>query len=163
MNDQESNALLAIPAGTGELFSIAGANLTWKVRSRQAGGDLCLFEQVLEPGEGVPLHTHSYPEAFYILSGTINFASDQPAATTSQCGPGDVVVARPQAHHSFYNSGTVTARLLSISVGAHERFFDAVEAADRTDPFAALPPAEAMARVAAIGAENDTIFCGPTD
>jgi quercetin dioxygenase-like cupin family protein len=158
MNTLPDLKLTRIRAGEGEHFSIAGANLTWKVRSRDAGADLCFFEQVLEPGEGVPLHTHSYPEAFYVLSGMVEFAPDNAPETIHRCVPGDVMLAQAQAQHSFFNRGTETVRMLSISVGAHQEFFDAVEAADRVEPFASLPPEDAMMRVAAIGAETDTVF-----
>jgi mannose-6-phosphate isomerase-like protein (cupin superfamily) len=153
--------LIHVPAGGGEQFAVAGARLNWKVRSADSGADLCCFEQVLEPGEGVPLHTHSYPEAFYVLSGVIDFAPDQAPETVRRCGPGEVILAPARAQHMFFNHGAETARLLSISVGAHERFFDAVEAADRAEPFADLPFDQAMARVAAIGAETDTVFAPP--
>lgn len=158
-DDDDARGLIKIPAGEGAAFAVAGATLTWKVRSREAGGDFCLFEQVLQPGEGVPLHTHSYPEAFYVLSGTVDFAAAQEPAKTTQCNAGDVILARPHTKHSFYNTGPGPARMLSISVGAHEAFFDAVQAADKSEPFAALPPDQAMARVAAIGAQTDTNFC----
>ncbi|USI74947.1 cupin domain-containing protein [Sphingomonas morindae] len=154
-------ALIRIAAGEGEPFAIAGATLTWKVRSRDAGADFCFFEQRLAPGEGVPLHTHSYPEAFYILSGVVEFAEDAAPERVQRCVAGDVVLARAGALHMFFNRGTEPARLLSISVGAHQAFFDAVAAADRAAPFSALAPAEAMARVAAIGAETDVLFAPP--
>jgi quercetin dioxygenase-like cupin family protein len=162
MNKSDDFTLVRIPAGQGQGFSVAGANLTWKVRSDEARGDLCLFEQVIQPGEGVPLHTHSYPEAFYVVSGTIHFASTAASGQSWDCQGGDVVIARPHAPHGFYNKGTETVLMLSISVAAHERFFDAVEDADRQEAFAAQPPASAFARVIAIGAETDTHFLPPS-
>lgn len=161
MKNNEDSKLLRVPAGEGRGFSVAGANLTWKVRSDDAAGELCLFEQVIEPGEGVPVHTHSYPESFYVLSGTIHFVSSE-ASEGWVCTNGDVVVARPHTLHGFFNKGKETVRMLSISVAAHEKFFDAVEDADKQDPFAKLPPADAFARVIAIGAQTDTHFLPPS-
>ena len=158
MKSTENLALVRIPAGEGKAFSIAGANLTWKVRSGEANGDLCLFEQVVEPGEGVPLHTHGYPEAFYVVSGTIHFASSTTSGKSRDCSAGDVVIARPHTPHGFFNKGSETVRMLSISVAAHERFFDAVEDADEQEPFSSQPPAAAFERVIAIGAQTDTHF-----
>jgi hypothetical protein len=74
---------------------------------------------------------------------------------------GDVVVARPGAYHAFINDGDGEARLLSISVPEHQRFFDAVALADRDMPFATMAPEAAMQRVAAIGAETDALFARP--
>ena len=155
MSDDRKANLVRVAKGEGGHLAVAGADLTWKVRGEQTEGKFCMFEQVLESGTGVPLHTHSYPEAFYILSGTVEFASEN---EVWQCVAGDVVIARSQARHTFNNRGDETARLLSISVAAHGRFFDAVEQADRQEPFATLAPDAAMARVATIGAETDTNF-----
>lgn len=162
MSEDDDRGLVRVAAGEGEHFAVAGATLTWKVRSRQADGAFCFFEQQLAPGDGVPLHTHSYPEAFYVLSGTVAFASTQGAGPITHCKAGDVVLAQPHTRHSFINPGPAPARLLSISVAAHESFFDAVEAADKVAPFAALDPAEVMARLAAIGGRTDTNFCAPS-
>ncbi len=158
MKNTENLALARIPAGEGRTFSVAGANLTWKVRSGEANGDLCLFEQVVEPGEGVPVHIHSYPEAFYVVSGTIHFASSTNLGKSWDCSAGDVVIARPHTPHGFFNKGSETVRMLSISVAAHERFFDEVEDADEQEPFSSQPPAAAFERVIAIGAQTDTHF-----
>ena len=158
MKNTENLALVRIPAGEGRAFSVAGANLTWKVRSGEANGDLCLFEQVVEPGEGVPLHTHSYPEAFYVVSGTIHFASSVASGESWDCSVGDVVIARANTPHGFFNKGSETVRMLSISVAAHERFFDAVKDADEQKPFSSQSPAAALERVIAIGAQTDTHF-----
>jgi len=158
MKNTENLALVRIPAGEGRAFSVAGANLTWKVRSGEANGDLCLFEQVVEPGEGVPVHTHSYPEAFYVVSGNLHVASSGNSSESWDCNAGDVVIARPHTPHGFFNKGTETVRLLSISVAAHERFFDAVENADEQEPFSSQPLAAAFERVIAIGAKTDTHF-----
>ncbi|SDA24652.1 cupin domain-containing protein [Sphingomonas sp. NFR15] len=155
MSDDRGVDLIRVAKGEGSRFAVAGADLTWKIRGQQTDGKFCMFEQVLEPGTGVPLHTHSYSEAFYVLSGTIEFASE---GGVWQCAAGDVVIAPAQAKHTFHNRGDETARLLSISVVGHERFFDAVEQADRAEPFSALAPEAAMARVVAIGSETDTNF-----
>jgi quercetin dioxygenase-like cupin family protein len=155
MSDDRKANLVCVPQGGGDHFAVAGADLTWKVRGEHTDGKFCMFEQVLEPGTGVPLHTHSYPEAFYILSGTVEFKSED---DVWQCAAGDVVIARAQARHTFNNRGDETARLLSISVAAHGAFFDAVEQADRQEPFSTLEPEVAMVRVTTIGTETDTNF-----
>ena len=73
--DMETSAqLIRIRRGDGEDFDIAGAKLTWKVKSDVTDTLFCFFEQVLAPGDGVPLHTHSYTETFYVLSGAVTFA-----------------------------------------------------------------------------------------
>lgn len=159
----DAHGLTKVAAGDGQHFAVAGATLTWKVRSSQSGGAFSFFEQTLEPGEGVPLHVHGYPEAFYVLSGSLIFSSGNDPEQVEHCRTGDVILASPGTKHSFYNPGPDQVRMLSISSGAHEIFFDAVEAADRAAPFGALPPDQAMTRVVAIGAQTGTHFSIPSN
>jgi quercetin dioxygenase-like cupin family protein len=126
-------------------------------QSAQTGGTFCFFEMAVEPGQGVPLHVHSYPEAFYILEGKLEFHSAD-GRDLFVCGAGDLVLARPEIQHAFFNRSQSKARLLSISTAAHEPFFDAVVAADRDRTFASTPPGEIFSRVAAIGTRTDTLF-----
>jgi hypothetical protein len=85
--------------------------------------------------------------------GTVTFLGLAGGASALRAGAGDVVLAQPETFHGFGNEGDEEARLVSISVPEHQRFFDAVAGADRKAPFAAMEPAVAMQRVAAIGAE----------
>jgi quercetin dioxygenase-like cupin family protein len=153
--------LSRIPKGEGEHFDVAGAKLTWKAKSDMTQDRFCFFEQVLQPGYAVPLHVHSYTETFYILAGTVTFFGAADEGSTLQSSTGDVVIAQPGAYHGFGNEGDGEARLLSISVPEHQRFFDAIAIADRETPFATMTPQEAMLRVAAIGNENDAVFARP--
>ncbi|MGI3903238.1 MAG: cupin domain-containing protein [Janthinobacterium lividum] len=112
----------------------------------------------LEPGQGVPAHTHGYPEAFYVVEGSIQFHGKATEQARGVCGRGDVVTAGAGIRHSFFNPGPGPARLLSISSGAHARFFDAIVEADRSRAFSDLPAPDAFARVVEIGARHDTLF-----
>ena len=150
--------LLRIPQGEGEHFDVAGAKLTWKVKSDVTDGRFCFFEMVLLPGEMVPLHKHDVAEAFYVVAGTITFYKGQGAGSAFRSKAGDVAVARPAGLHGFANEGDQPARVLSIGTPEHQRFFDAVTAADRDQPFAAMAPQAAMQRVAPIGAETGAVF-----
>jgi quercetin dioxygenase-like cupin family protein len=152
------NAIVRLEAHTGEHHEIAGAQWTWKVRGSQTNRTFCFFEMSLEPGQGVPLHAHSYPEAFYILDGEVEFHSGDGTGDVLACAAGDVVLARPEIQHAFFNRSHGKVRLLSVSTAAHESFFDAIVAADRDRPFASMPPQEIFARVAAIGEQTDTRF-----
>ena len=44
----------------GEKFDVAGARFTWKVKGEDTGYAFSIYEQELDPGEGVPLHCHAY-------------------------------------------------------------------------------------------------------
>jgi quercetin dioxygenase-like cupin family protein len=143
----------------GERFDVAGARLTWKVKNKDSGHSLSMFEMTLEPGDGVPLHIHPYAEVFYVLAGEVDFlrASDGkdewlPAVL------GDTVIVPINGLHAFYNRTAEPARLLSMSNQLHQGFFDAVAEADQFAPFANLPFSEAMARVATIAKGYDMHF-----
>lgn len=148
-----------IPGGEGQNFSVVNVNLTWKVRAEDVSGDFCIFEQTLQVGEGVPSHHHGYAESFYVLQGELVFVGGD--GLEVPCRRGDVVIAKAGTSHAFYNHGTEVGRLLSISVGPHQSFFDAVAAADRQAPFASMTPVEAMKHIASIGQTTDTHFVWP--
>jgi quercetin dioxygenase-like cupin family protein len=151
-------SLAKVKKDAGQRHDIAGAQWTWKIRSSETNGSFCFFEMNVQPGQGVPLHIHSYPEAFYILEGELEFQTGEEAAEPLKCSAGDVVLARPGIQHGFFNKGENAARLLSLSTAAHETFFDEIAAADRDKPFASMPPEEMFARVVAIGERTDTRF-----
>ncbi len=152
------NRLTKVENGAGVHHDIAGVQWTWKIRSSQTDGCFCFFEMTVEPGQRVPLHVHSYPEAFYVLEGELEFHTGHEKGEVLGCVAGDVVLARPEVQHALFNGSQSKARLLSISSAAHESFFDAIVSADRDRPFASMPADEIFARVAAIGARTDTRF-----
>ena len=59
--------------GEGERFDVAGAHLTWKVKAQDSAYSFSVCEMSLAPGEGVPVHSHTSAEAFYVLSGAAEF------------------------------------------------------------------------------------------
>ena len=65
-NIPASEGVRKVAPGEGERFDVAGAHLTWKVKGEDSGYAFSICEQTLGPGEGVPLHSHSSPEVFYI-------------------------------------------------------------------------------------------------
>jgi predicted metal-dependent enzyme (double-stranded beta helix superfamily) len=62
-----------VGAGEGEKFDIAGAHLMWKVKALDSAYQFSVCEMTLAPGEGVPVHSHTSAEAFYVLTGTVDF------------------------------------------------------------------------------------------
>jgi quercetin dioxygenase-like cupin family protein len=148
--------------GNGRRFDIAGVHLTWKVKGEDSGYAFSVCEQDLGPGEGVSLHSHPYAEVFYILEGSVDFCRilDGKEEWIS-CEVNSTMILPPNSFHAFYNKTRKLCRLLGISTQLHQAFFDAVERADASTPFSALPASELMARVAAIGAEYCMNFAPP--
>ena len=148
-----------VAPGEGERFDVAGAHLTWKVKGEDSGYAFSICEQTLAPGEGVPLHSHSSPEVFYILAGQIDFFRIVDGKEDwFRCETGSAVILPPNSLHALYNRSYEPGRVLGISTQLHQTFFDAVAKADRNEAFSALPFAAAMARVAEIGLRHNVYF-----
>ena len=145
--------------GEGERFDVVGAHITWKVKGEDSGYAFSICEQSLAPGEGVPLHSHSSPEVFYILAGQPDFLRIvEGREDWIHCETGATMIMPPNSLHAFYNRTSEPCRVLGISTQLHQAFFDALARADQKDPFSALPPAQAMARIAQIGLHHNVYF-----
>ena len=143
-----SGALQHIPAtegarkiapGEGEHFDVAGGHLTWKVKGEDSGYAFSVCEQTLAPGEGVPLHSHPFPEVFYILGGQTDFFRIVDGKEDwIRCESGSTMILPPNSLHAFYNRSPEPCRMLGISTQLHQTFFDAVAPADQNESFSAL-------------------------
>lgn len=112
--------------GPGEGATVqgpAGGPLTFKARGEQTGGTLTVFENVIAPGDGPPLHAHdAEDESWYVLEGHLRFRlgsglSDAPA--------GSFVFVPRTTPHCFQNVGDAPARILVMfTPSGMERFFD---------------------------------------
>jgi quercetin dioxygenase-like cupin family protein len=148
-----------IGAGEGEKFDIAGAHLTWKVKALDSAYQFSVCEMTLAPGEGVPVHSHTSAESFYVLTGSVDFYRiHEGKEDWVYCEAGDLMILPPNSLHALHNRGLSVCRLLGISTAAHQTFFDAVAEADRETSFASMPPAESMRKIAQIALKNHMYF-----
>jgi len=87
----------------------------------------------VDPGDRIPLHTHSAEETLVVLQGSaIATAGDQQGPVTV----GAVVVAPAFAPHGFENTGTDTLRLVGFfPAGVVINYFDAPVAPFGVDTF----------------------------
>ena len=84
------------------------------------------MKQTLAPGEGVSLHSHASAEAFYVLSGTVDFFRLVDGEEDwIRCEAANLVIIPPNALHAFYNKTSEPCRILGISTPLHQAFFDA--------------------------------------
>jgi mannose-6-phosphate isomerase-like protein (cupin superfamily) len=148
-----------VSAGEGEKFDIAGAHLMWKVKAIDSAYQFSVCEMTVAPGEGVPVHSHTSAESFYVLTGSVDFyRTNDGKEDWVYCEAGDLMILPPNSLHGFRNRGSSVCRLLGISTAAHQRFFDAVAEADRRTSFASMPPSEAMRKIAQIALKNHMYF-----
>jgi quercetin dioxygenase-like cupin family protein len=107
----------------GKQRVVLGARMTVRVGSADSGGALHLFEQVAEPGGGVPYHVHANEdETFHVLEGSLEFRL---AERTFVAGPGTTVHLPRGVAHGVRVVGTTRNRVLIACVpGKIDGMFD---------------------------------------
>ena len=112
----------------GRTMQVGNTRLTWKATGEDTGYALGLYQMDLNPGVGIPLHSHPYAEIFYVVSGQTDFAriDEQGKERWLRCGPGDTVVVPINALHTFHNRTDKPSRFLSSSVYHHQVALDQV-------------------------------------
>jgi quercetin dioxygenase-like cupin family protein len=96
--------------------------VTLKVESRMTNGAYAIFENVVPPGRGVPLHVHTREdETLYVVEGNLQVVlGDKTQVTTA----GDFVNMPRGVPHRFQNVGSQPAKLLlSFNPGGLEQMF----------------------------------------
>lgn len=102
---------------------VLGGFVTFKLAGHLTNGSLSIVEHQLAPGIlAAPPHTHQHEdEISYILEGTITV---QLGKRVIDAPPGALVFKPRGEPHTFWNSGSVPARLLEIITPAgFERYF----------------------------------------
>ncbi len=115
--------VVAAPGEGSVIQGPAGGPLTFKARGEQTNGALTVFENVIAPDDGPPLHTHANEdESWYVISGELRFRLDD-AILPAPAGS-FVYVPRGTAH-CFQNVGEQAARILVMfTPSGMEGFFD---------------------------------------
>jgi len=152
-----------VAPGAGEALWFLDTLMQAKLPSARTDGALTVFEQLAPPGSATPTHRHdATDEFFYILAGEVTFHSP---AGARRCPGGSFVSVPRGVPHAFRVTSSEPARLLVLSApGTFEGF---VRAVSQPAPAASLPPAgpppspEAIAQLAALGAEHDVTLVGP--
>lgn len=158
MNDVE-----IVPARAGETLWFLDTLMEVKAGAAATDGKMAVLEQLAPPGSATPMHRHdNTDEHFYVLSGEVTFHGQ---GAGQRCGAGTFVAVPRGTVHGFRVTSAEPARLLVMSVPAtFERFVRAVSvpAASATLPPAGPPPGpDAIAQLAAVGAQHDVMLVGP--
>ena len=149
----ERAAPFAVGPGEGSTVQgPAGGPLTYKVRGEQTAGTLTVFENVIAPGDGPPLHVHAREdESWYVIEGQLRFRFDE---EMHGAPAGSFVFVPGGIRHCFQNVGGQPARILVLfTPSGMERFFDR---------FAALPEdSDLPGAFASIGRDVGMEVVGP--
>lgn len=71
-----ARAVMLAPS-QGESFSVIGGDVRILIDGVSSGGQCCMFECPIPPGDGPPLHRHEREdEMFYVLAGRFKFSVD---------------------------------------------------------------------------------------
>lgn len=75
---------------------------TVRFEGGQYGTDISFFAVDNDPGKGPGLHTHPYPETWFVQSGRAMIVAGEQAF---EAGPGDIAVVPGGVPHKFTNIG----------------------------------------------------------
>src|SRR5207245_7145029 len=97
----------------GRTIAVVGDMYRFLAVGEDTNGKYALWEAIVPPGGGPPLHVHSREEeGFYVLEGEITFTVNGERVVASAGMFANMPVGTP---HSFKNEGSQPARML-ISV-----------------------------------------------
>jgi quercetin dioxygenase-like cupin family protein len=107
----------------GEALTFLGNLYTIKISAAATDNQYFIFEEVVAPTAGPPLHRHPEVEAFYIIEGEFEFILDD-VHTPIRATAGTVIHVPSQVIHTFKNIGSTAGRLLIFVIpGEAEAFF----------------------------------------
>ncbi|HEX5230346.1 MAG TPA: cupin domain-containing protein [Bryobacteraceae bacterium] len=111
-------------------LEIYGDQIRLKLDGRDTGGAYAMFEGIIRPNWGPPLHRHRREdESFYVLEGDFLFEVD---GERFLAGPGTTVYAPKGTAHTFQNVGTKTGRILTtVQPAGVDQFFTELDAVSR--------------------------------
>lgn len=110
----------------GKQFIVFGHFFNLLVTGEESGGRYFIYEDLVPPGGGPPLHTHPDEELFYIIEGEFQFILND-LATPFRVAPGQLVKVPSNAVHTFKNVGETMGRTLTMLLpGDLEQYYRAV-------------------------------------
>jgi quercetin dioxygenase-like cupin family protein len=127
------------PLGKGRTVAVVGDVYRFLATGEDTGGKYALFEAIVSPGGGPPLHVHSREEeGFYVLEGEITFRVNGQQVVAAAGTFANMPVGTA---HSFKNESSQPARMLiSVAPAGLEQMFFEVGVALAEGATTALPP-----------------------
>ena len=88
-----------------------GVETRMLVSARNGGAQLCIFEQWIAPGTGVPTHFHPVEEVLTVREGEAEMWLDQERIIVSA---GQSLIVPAGRKHGFRNSGDLTLHIHAV-------------------------------------------------
>ena len=108
-------------------------NIKCILSGNDTGGKVSVFEEIVAPNSGPPLHTHETQyEIFHVIAGHIQFEVD---GKRTDVHSGGVALIPPGAKHAFINKGQEEAviHFELLPSGNSESFFEKLVSGDFED------------------------------
>jgi quercetin dioxygenase-like cupin family protein len=107
-----------------ESIDVLGMRIDVIARLGTGEDDLVLLKTVIPAGQAVPLHSHSDPECFCLIDGSLDLYRDGQGWTTLHAEHAAYVA--PSVRRTFRNAGRVPANVLVVTTARMAGFFAAV-------------------------------------
>jgi quercetin dioxygenase-like cupin family protein len=132
MNDKHDPRARAEPAqNSHELIDMVGGRLELVARMGAEANDTVLFRTRMAPGKLIPLHSHSDPECFYVISGRLDVFLLDDAPKWRSVEAGRSVLVANGVKHAVRNTAE---QALDLIVATNNRFASFLRAAGRKVP-----------------------------
>jgi mannose-6-phosphate isomerase-like protein (cupin superfamily) len=133
----------------GETLNVLGMPLRFLCDAHETAGAWSLMEEDIPIGHGPPPHRHDWDEAYYVISGALDFEMD---GKPVRIEAGDFAYLPGNTVHAFKGGSDEPARVLIFAAPAHSSaFFKDVNREIRTVP-------EDLAKVPEIGQRHGIEF-----
>ena len=147
---------VALTPKDGERFSIIGGGVRVLIDGAASGGQCCVFECPIPPGEGPPLHRHEREdEMFYVINGRFKISIDGKELIAEA---GSFACAPRGSVHAFKNIGATTGLLhVSCTPAGLEVPFRAIRDPEPGSGRAPINPEQVVAELG----KHGITFVGP--
>ena len=116
----------------GEVLGVLGTQVKFLCTSNNTAGGFSILQVELPKGSGAPPHHHPWDEAYYLISGKLEFQLGNDAISMSA---GDFIYAPGDTVHSFSGASDDPATMLVFDSPAHsEAFFRELDREVKTVP-----------------------------
>ncbi|HTU24049.1 MAG TPA: cupin domain-containing protein [Pirellulales bacterium] len=150
------------PPGSGPIVAVVGDVYRFLATGRETAGRYALWEAIVPPGGGPPLHQHTREsEGFFIISGELTITVGDRRMTAKA---GAYVHLEPGTRHCFKNETDQTARMLILiaPAGLEDYFLEVGSPLASVDELPPSPsPAEITRLLAVAPRYGLTIFPPP--
>jgi mannose-6-phosphate isomerase-like protein (cupin superfamily) len=129
---------LFVEPGQGPSYYLDQNLYTFKAVGEETGGAYTLFEMIIAPGGGSPLHRHNEEdESFYVQEGEIEFQLDDRILVATA---GTFIYSPKGQHHRIKNTTSVPAKMLALAMPAGVEKFIAKVGKTVNDQITSAPP-----------------------